>query len=182
MAAIVLLALIGFITISLTIWALERARDAKEVAAAAQAELAELQNNAAMPLTSNATLVLQLPEPARSKAWQILCNIVDGQQQLINSRSHSRSQHLLTQTSETYLPETLQTYLALNGAARDRLKANGQDAEELLLEQLNVIHDGVEQAIKHEHTAADRLLTQGHFLRERFATSNEFDLLREKKK
>lgn len=180
MAAIVLLALIGFITISLTIWALERARDAKEIATAAQAELQELQNNAAMPLTSNATLVLQLPEPARSKAWRVLCSIIDGQQQLLHS--DSRSQHLLIQTSETYFPETLQAYLALNGAARDRLNAGNQNAEELLLEQLNVIHDGVQQAIKHEHSAADRLLTQGHFLRERFATNNEFDLLGAKKK
>lgn len=178
--AIVLLALIGFITISLIVWSLERARDAREAAAKAQAALEELQNNATMPLTSNATLVLQLPEPARSKAWQVLCSIIDGQQQLLNS--DSRSRHLLIQTSETYFPETLQAYLALNGAARDRLNTKGQNAEELLLEQLNVIHDGVQQAIQHEHTAADRLLTQGHFLRERFATSDEFDLLGAKKK
>lgn len=111
-------------------------------------------------------LVLRLPEPARTRAWTLLCTLADAAQ--ANVEADARTRFLLTQTRERYLPDTVEAYLGLSSGARRALLAQGQPAEQLLEEQLDLMTDGVREALRHEHAAADRLLTQGRFLRERF--------------
>ncbi|SMB92553.1 hypothetical protein [Deinococcus hopiensis] len=116
------------------------------------------------------TLVLKLPPRARERAWTILCAVVDAQ---ANSGAlDARTAYLLTETRRSYLPETLRAYLNLTPGARERLGVQGQPAETLLTEQLALIEDGVREALRHDHAAADRLLAQGRFLRERFQGEN----------
>ncbi|MFC6748160.1 hypothetical protein [Deinococcus aquaticus] len=50
----------------------------------------------------------------------------------------------------------------------------------LLDEQLTLLEDGVREALRHDHAAADRLLTQGRFLRERFGGEHAGSGLRQK--
>lgn len=113
------------------------------------------------------TLVLRLPEPQRARAWAILCAVADAQARP-EGPPDTRTAYLLAETRRTYLPETLRAYLSLTDAARGRLSAQGQPADALLQEQFGLIEDGVREALRHDHAAADRLLTQGRFLRERF--------------
>ncbi|WP_309573259.1 hypothetical protein [Deinococcus sp.] len=111
------------------------------------------------------TLALRLPEPTRTAAWTLLCAVVDAQQ---TPQSDARTAYLLTQTRDAYLPDTLRAYLGLTDGARRTLIAQGQPAEVLLSEQLRLLEDGVREALRHDHATADRLLSQGRFLRERF--------------
>ncbi|PTA69818.1 hypothetical protein [Deinococcus arcticus] len=113
------------------------------------------------------TLALRLPEPARAQAWALLCRVADA---LGAEGSDARTSFLLTQTREHYLPETLRAYLHLTPEARGTLLRQGQPAEVLLHEQLTLLDDGVREAVRRDHAAADRLLTQGRFLRERFGS------------
>lgn len=112
------------------------------------------------------TVALTLPEPARRQTWELLCLLQDGLAHL--DADDTRTRFLLTQTRTSYLPDTLRAYLHLTEGARRHLKAQGQDPETLLSEQLGLMRDGAEQALRRDHAAADRLLTQGRFLRERF--------------
>ena len=68
------------------------------------------------------------------------------------------------------MPDTLRAYLHLTGGARRQLTAQGQTPEQLLDEQLTLMTSGIREALRHDHAAADQLLTQGRFLRERFGT------------
>ena len=110
-------------------------------------------------------LVLALPEPARSQAWALLCLLTDG---LGTAGQDPHTHFLLTQTATSYFPETLRAYAQLSAGARAQLSAQGQRPEDLLGEQLSVMTAGVQEALRRDHAAADRLLAQGHFLRERF--------------
>lgn len=120
------------------------------------------------------TLVLRLPAPQRERAWAILCAVVDAQAG--TEVPDARTAYLLTETRRTYLPETLRAYLDLTPGARERLAGQGQPAETLLDEQLALIGDGVREVLRHDHAAADRLLAQGRFLRERFQGGGELRL------
>ena len=114
-----------------------------------------------------AELALRLPEPHRLYALALLCRLQDtlaGEHAALDARSL----FLVTQARHDYLPATLHAYLDLTPAARARLDARGQPAETLLREQLELISAGVGEALRLDHAAADRLLTQGHFLQERF--------------
>ncbi|ACO45914.1 hypothetical protein DEDE109153_02825 [Deinococcus deserti] len=122
---------------------------------------------AAASSTGVEALILDLPEPARSRAWGLLCVISDAQR-LTNTGADARTGYLLAQTRQAYLPDTLQAYQALTDGARSALDAQGQPPEQLLEEQLALMEDGVREALRHDHAAADRLLAQGRFLRERF--------------
>lgn len=108
-------------------------------------------------------LALQLPEPQRSQVLALLCQVQDAPDNL-----DARSQFLLRQAQAEYLPETLRAYLSLSEGGRQQLTAQGLNADTLLTEQLQLIQEGVRDALKHDHAAADRVLTQGRFLRERF--------------
>ena len=108
-------------------------------------------------------LALRLPEPLRSQAWQLLRQLQDAPRTL-----DARSAFLVKQTRADYLPQTLRAYLDLTDGARRRLEAQGMDAETLIAEQLDLMESGVQEALRLDHAAADRLLTQGRFLRERF--------------
>ncbi len=110
-----------------------------------------------------AVLALRLPEPQRQQALALLCQLQDAPGSL-----DARSAYLVRQTQADYLPQTLSAYLDLTDGARRRLAAEGMDAQTLLGEQLDLIQQGVYQALRLDHAAADRMLTQGRFLRERF--------------
>ena len=110
-------------------------------------------------------LILRLPEPARAHAWTLLCAVADAQRE---EQTDARTAYLLVQTRAAYLPDTLRAYLQLTDGARRTLAAQGQPADLLLAEQLRLMEDGVREALRHDHATADRLLTQGRFLRERF--------------
>lgn len=109
-------------------------------------------------------LALRLPEPQRSQALALLCQLQDAPKSL-----DARSSYLVRQTQADYLPQTLSAFLDLTDGARRRLAAEGMDAQTLLAEQLDLIEQGVYEALRLDHAAADRMLTQGRFLRERFA-------------
>ncbi|WP_165795322.1 hypothetical protein [Deinococcus koreensis] len=110
-------------------------------------------------------LILCLPEPARNDAWTLLCSVADAQRE---GQPDTRTAYLLAQTREAYLPDTLRAYFNLTEGARRTLSAQGQPPELLLGEQLRLMDDGVREALRHDHATADRLLSQGRFLRERF--------------
>ena len=113
-------------------------------------------------------LALKLPEPLRSKALSLLVQIQDAQIQDAPGTLDARSAYLVRQTAGDYLPQTLRAYLDLTPGARSRLAAQGMDPETLAAEQLDLMAAGVSEALRLDHAAADRLLTQGRFLRERF--------------
>ncbi|GGO21487.1 hypothetical protein [Deinococcus humi] len=121
------------------------------------------------------SLALRLPEPARTQAWTLLCMVIDARKDGVDS--DNRTAYLLTQTREAYLPDTLRAYLNLTDGARRTLESQGQPPETLLTEQLGLLEDGVREALRHDHATADRLLSQGRFLRERFgAAESELSL------
>ena len=114
--------------------------------------------------------LLRLPEPARTRAWALLCSLHDA---LREAPVDARTSFLLQQTRDQYLPDTVSAYLHLTPAARAQLEGQGQPPETLLLEQLSLIEGGVAEVLRHDHAAADRLLTQGRFLRERFGVAGD---------
>ena len=119
------------------------------------------------PAANLAVLTLELPDPQRQQVYQLLCLVNDA---LTSGRYNhdQRTQFLLQQTLDTYLPDTLRAYLELTPGAAQKLDNAGQPARQLLTEQLTLMTSGVEQAMKRDHAAADRLLSHGNFLRERF--------------
>ncbi|UBV43867.1 hypothetical protein LAJ19_06535 [Deinococcus taeanensis] len=117
------------------------------------------------PAQTPESTVLRLPEPARARAWALMCQVHDALQQ---PGLDPRSSWLLTQTRDAYLPDTVEAYLSLTPASRALLERQGQPAEALLGEQLTLMEGGLREVLRHDHAAADRLLTQGRFLRERF--------------
>ncbi|CAM3232997.1 hypothetical protein DESA109040_04155 [Deinococcus saxicola] len=121
-----------------------------------------------------AELALRLPEPHRLYALALLCRLQDvsahaPEQQPLDAHSD----YLIRQARSEYLPATLRAYLNLTPAARIQLNGRGQNAEELLREQLELISSGVAGALGQNHAPADRMLTQGHFLGERFEKATE---------
>nr|WP_244976997.1 hypothetical protein [Deinococcus humi] len=122
------------------------------------------------PTDSAAELALGLPEPHRLYALALLCRLQDA---LDSGSLDAHSTFVLRQARTEYLPATLRAYQNLTPAAHARLNARGQSAEDLLREQLEQISGGVAEALGQNHSSADRLLTQGNFLAERFETSAE---------
>lgn len=135
--------------------------------------LAEAQREASRPVALPAptpadphaapVLALRLPEPQRGLALALLAQLTDAPESL-----DARSRYLINQTKDGYLPETLRSYLDLKDGARQHLLAQGMNPETLLTEQLSLMRQGVQNALRLDHEAADRVLTQGRFLRERF--------------
>ncbi|MBB6018473.1 hypothetical protein ACFP9V_16360 [Deinococcus radiopugnans] len=115
------------------------------------------------------SLALRLPEPARTQAWALLCLVTDAHRAGVNG--DTRTAYLIAQTIGAYLPDTLRAYLNLTDGARRTLESQGQPPETLLTEQLGLLEDGVREALRHDHATADRLLSQGRFLRERFGAA-----------
>lgn len=120
---------------------------------------------------SVADLALQLPEPHRLYALALLCRLQDAPADL-----DARMRYVVGQTRAEYLPATLRAYLHLTLSARARLIQQGINPEVLLREQLELINQGLTDALQHDHVAADRLLTQGRFLRQKFEVDTEREL------
>lgn len=115
-----------------------------------------------------ADLALNLPEPHRLYALAILCRIQDAPRDL-----DARTRYTLEQARTEYLPGTLSAYLNLTPGARHGLQTRGLNPEAMLREQLELINQGVTDALAHDHVAADRMLTQGRFLAQKFETREE---------
>ena len=109
-------------------------------------------------------LALRLPEPHRLYALALLCRLEDAPLAGLDARAR----YLLAQVRSEELPATLRAYLNLTPAARQQLSAQGQSPEELLREQLELMSQGVEEALGRDSAAADRMLAQGHYLRQKF--------------
>ena len=82
--------------------------------------------------------------------------------------------HLLRQTALDYLPTALTTYLALPRAyAERRAVAGGRTPHDALLEQLDLMDakmkDAADAILAHD---SEKLLANGRFLADRFATSS----------
>jgi len=82
--------------------------------------------------------------------------------------------HLIRQTALDYLPTALATYLALPRAyAERRAVAGGRTPHDVLLEQLNLMDskmkDAADAILAHD---SEKLLANGRFLADRFATSS----------
>ncbi|MDO4246870.1 MAG: hypothetical protein Q4C89_12675 [Deinococcus sp.] len=167
MIAVLILAVI-FGGIALITYVDNTTKAQKRQALAAAPAVAPLPVAAAENEAAPETLILALPDPARAQAWQLLCLIHDGLQ--AGTLTDTRARYLLTQTRQSYLPDTLRAYLNLTDGARRHLTAQGQTPEQLLDEQLSLMTSGIREALRHDHAAADHLLTQGRFLRERFGT------------
>ena len=169
--AVIFGGIFGGISLITHISGLNKIRILQEKRALAEAEASARQGPApaALPAPTPAdphaapVLALKLPEPLRSQAWRLLQQLQDAPRTL-----DARSAFLVKQTQADYLPQTLRAYLELTDGARQRLAAQGMDAETLIAEQLTLMESGVQEALRLDHAAADRLLTQGRFLRERF--------------
>lgn len=110
-------------------------------------------------------LALRLPEPQRLYALALLCRLQDAPY----DRLDAPAQFVIRQARLEYLPASLRAYLSLTPGARQALTERGQPPETLLQEQLEQISRGVEDVLAADQGATRRLLTQGHFLRERFS-------------
>lgn len=109
-------------------------------------------------------LALRLPEPHRLYALALLCRLEDAPLHDLDPQSA----YLVRQARAEYLPDTLRAYLNLTPGARAELRAGGRDPEVLLHSQLELVAQGVEDALRRDPVSAARLLTQGHFLGEVF--------------
>lgn len=114
--------------------------------------------------TPAAELALHLPEPHRHYALALLCRLTDAPTTL-----DAQAAFVLRQARDVYLPDTLRAYLNLTPEARRSLTARGEPPEDTLRQQLELIHHGVQSALQRDEQSARQLLTQGHFLRERFS-------------
>lgn len=110
--------------------------------------------------------LLRLPEPARARAWALLCSVQDA----LATPGDARASFVLREVRDTYLPDTVDAFLRVTSAGRAQLERQRQSPEALLLEQLTLMEGGVREALQHDHVAADRLLSQGRFLREKFGS------------
>ena len=138
---------------------MERLREERALQAAPPAS-----EQAAPGVDDAPALALRLPEPHRLYALALLCRLEDAPL----TRLDTRARYLVTQARRQDLPATLRGYLNLTPAARQHLAAQGQVPEALLREQLELISRGVEEAVRQDAAAADQLLTQGHYLRQKF--------------
>ncbi len=110
-------------------------------------------------------LALRLPEPHRLYALALLCRLHDADTASLDARSA----FIVRQARSDYLPGTLRAYLNLSAPARAQLQAQGHNPETTLQEQLELISRGVDEALRQDYAAAQRVLTQGAFLRQVFA-------------
>ncbi len=131
---------------------------------------------------SLARLVSRIERAVPSDVFGLVQSIVgsiDGILPLLAAKAESISSedgYTIRQTALHYLPETLDAYLKLPPAFRNlQPLQDGKTAKVLLVEQLAVL-DGKMREIAKNLLANDAqaLLTNGAFLRERFAASSSF--------
>lgn len=76
-------------------------------------------------------------------------------------------------TATDYLPTTLRTYLAVDEALRDVPRGSGLTPRQALLVQIDTLTTSVATTLEAvQHQDADALMTQGSFLRTKFARSD----------
>ena len=72
-----------------------------------------------------------------------------------------------------YLPTTLRSFLAVDERLLDTQRLGGQSPTQRLLEQLDILHASAERVLVAVRSQdADALVTQGNFLRAKFAGSD----------
>jgi len=85
----------------------------------------------------------------------------------------SEARYVLVKTATDYLPSTVEAYLDLpRSYANDKVLAGGKTARKLVCEQLDILieqMDEVSDAVNRADT--DKLVANGRFLAEKFATS-----------
>lgn len=81
--------------------------------------------------------------------------------------------YILERTATDYLPTTLKLYLSLPGTyATQHQVQDGKTSKQLLLEQLGILETKMNEVAEDvQRNDADRLLTNGRFLEERFGPS-----------
>ena len=84
--------------------------------------------------------------------------------------------HAIKQTAADYLPEMLETYLALPPAfARFHHVREGKTPRDILMEQLDLLDTEMEQILVSVHGRnMDALLAHGRFLKDKFATGRNW--------
>lgn len=76
-------------------------------------------------------------------------------------------------TATDYLPTTLRTYLAVDESLRDVPRGSGHTPTQALMMQLDTLTTSVAATLDAvQHQDADALMTQGSFLRTKFARSD----------
>lgn len=89
---------------------------------------------------------------------------------LTNMNGGDRNLHVIKQTASNYLPEMLQTYLALptTFARFHRVRGN-KTPREILLEQLDILDREMQQIIVDVHSRdTEALIAHGKFLKDKF--------------
>lgn len=84
--------------------------------------------------------------------------------------------HVVKNTVTDYLPQTLSTYLELQPEfARTHKMRNGKTAEEIFIEQLDILDEQIQKIlINVESKNAEALIAQGEFLKSKFADDKDW--------
>ena len=109
-----------------------------------------------------------------AKAWRIRESILATLEAEGAENEADPNVYLIRQTALTYLPDAFATYLRMPRLlAEHRAIANGRTPHDVLLEQLDLmdrrLEDVADDIARHD---SDKLLANGRFLAEKFATSS----------
>jgi hypothetical protein len=115
----------------------------------------------------------RVPVEVEESVASIRQNVLDILSREARLARHSPELYVVLHTATDYMPTALQTYLRLPaGYATSRRQADGKTAQEILLEQLELLDremvDVADAVTKHD---LDRLRAHGRFLADRFGHS-----------
>jgi hypothetical protein len=113
----------------------------------------------------------RVAQPELDKVIHIKDNVLMLLPRLDEMNAGDYDLHIVKQTVSDYLPNTLSTYLELPPAfARMHKMRNGKTAQEVLIEQLNVLDEQINKIVISVNSKdADALIAQGEFLKGKFA-------------
>lgn len=116
----------------------------------------------------------KVPPDILDKVQNITASIQDILPRIADVNSGDYNIHVIRQTALEYLPETLQNYLNLPRAfARLHPLKNGKTAQQLLLEQLDLLDAKMREIVEDFHRDdAQQLLVHGRFLEKKFRKSD----------
>ncbi len=113
----------------------------------------------------------RVAQPELDKVIHIKDNVLMLLPRLDEMNAGDYDLHIVKQTVSDYLPNTLSTNLELPPAfARMHKMRNGKTAQEVLIEQLNVLDEQINKIVISVNSKdADALIAQGEFLKGKFA-------------